>query len=184
MQTTKFEKLRMKEDGQFIDFYTKLQDLVSSKLGLGDPLKSEAVVKKILRSLPERFRPKVTTIKESKYIDKLVVEELVGFLQTFEMTLRPSATKKGVALKVEELSSPKENFDDKVAFITKGFRKFYKKNAKNFRRKFSSKKSKDSSRKKEVPIEEVISTNAKGKVIMLPIVPIRNINLKVKIKRL
>lgn len=52
------------------------------------------------------------------------------------MTIRPSAKKKGVALKVEEVTSLEENFDDEVAFITKGFRKFYKKNDKKFRRKF------------------------------------------------
>ena len=48
----------MEEDEQFIDFYTKLQDLVNSKAGLEDPLKSEAIVRKILRSLPGRFRSK------------------------------------------------------------------------------------------------------------------------------
>lgn len=36
MLTTKSEELRMKEDEQFIDFYTKLQDLVNFKAGLGD----------------------------------------------------------------------------------------------------------------------------------------------------
>lgn len=77
------------------------------------------------------------------------------------MTFRTSAKKKGIALKVEELTSPEENFDDEVAFITKGFRKFYKKNGKNFRKKFSSKMSKDSSRRKEVPIEEVICYECK-----------------------
>ena len=106
MLTTKFEDLKMEEDEQFIDFYTRLQDLVNSKVGLGDPLKLEAIVRKILRSLPERFRPKVTTIEESKDIDTLVVEELVGYLQTFKITLRPSAKKKGVTLKVEELLNP------------------------------------------------------------------------------
>ena len=77
MLTTKFEELRMDEDEQFIDFYTKLQDLVNFKASLGDPLKSEVIVRKILRSLLEKFRPKVTAIEESKDIDKLVVEELI-----------------------------------------------------------------------------------------------------------
>lgn len=110
MLTTKFEKLKMEEDEQFIDFCTKLQDLVNSKAGLGDPLKLEAIVRKILGSLTKRFRPNVTSIKESKGINTLVVEEPMGSLQTFEMTLRPSAKKKGVALKVKELSSPEKKF--------------------------------------------------------------------------
>lgn len=101
MLTTKFEELRIEEDEYFINFYTKLQNLVNSRAGLGDPLKSDVIVKKILRSLPERFRPQVTTIEKRKYIDTIVVEELVGSLQTF----KPNAKKKGVALKAEELSS-------------------------------------------------------------------------------
>lgn len=162
MLTTKFKELRMEQDEQFIAFYTKLQDLVNSKDSLGDPLKLEAIVKKILSSLLERFRQKVTPIEERKDIDKLVVEELIGSLQTFEMTLRPSAKKKGITLKVEELTNSKENSDNKVAFITKSFRIFYKKNTKNFRRKFPSKMTKNSSRRKEVPIEEVIYYECKG----------------------
>lgn len=109
---------------------------MKSKADLRDPLKSELIVRKILRSFAERFRSKVTAIKESKDIDKLVVEELVGSLQTFKMTLRPNTKKKGIDLKVEELTSPEKNSDDEVAFITKGFRKFYKKNTKNFRENF------------------------------------------------
>lgn len=80
MLTTKLEEIRMEEDEQFIDFYTKLQDLVNSKESLGDPLKSEVLVRKILKSLPERFSSKVTAIEKNKYIGKLVVEELVGSL--------------------------------------------------------------------------------------------------------
>jgi len=30
--------------------------------------------------LPERFRIKVTTIEESKYLEEMKIEELVGFL--------------------------------------------------------------------------------------------------------
>lgn len=48
MLTTKFEEIRMEEDEQFIDFYTKLKDLMNSKAGLGDPLKSKVIVERYL----------------------------------------------------------------------------------------------------------------------------------------
>ena len=48
------------------------------------------VVRKILRSLSARFRPKVTAIKESKDIDSMRVDELVGSIQTYELTLLKS----------------------------------------------------------------------------------------------
>lgn len=38
--------------------------------------------RKVLRSFPERFQAKVTAIEESKDIDALKIEELVGSLQT------------------------------------------------------------------------------------------------------
>ncbi len=38
MLTSRFEELKMEEDEQFIDFYTKLQDIVNGKAGLGKPI--------------------------------------------------------------------------------------------------------------------------------------------------
>lgn len=38
--------------------------------------------RKVLRSFPERFQAKVTAIEESKDIDALKIEDLVGSLQT------------------------------------------------------------------------------------------------------
>lgn len=64
------------------------------------------IVGKILRSLPERFRPKVTVIEEVKDIDTIVVEELVSPLQTFEMTFKTNIKKKGVPLELKTLPTP------------------------------------------------------------------------------
>jgi hypothetical protein len=36
--------------------------------------------------LPEHFRIKVTTIEESKDVEEMKIEELVGSLQTYEMS--------------------------------------------------------------------------------------------------
>jgi len=40
--------------------------------------------------LPERFRIKVTTIEETKDLESMKIEELVGFLQTYEYSLLQS----------------------------------------------------------------------------------------------
>ena len=45
------------------------------------------IVRKVLRSLPERFHAKITAIEESKDIDKIPLTELVGNLQTYELAL-------------------------------------------------------------------------------------------------
>ena len=44
-------------------------------------------MRKVLRSLPERFHAKITTIEESKDIDKIPLTELVGNRQTYELGL-------------------------------------------------------------------------------------------------
>ncbi|RVX20532.1 hypothetical protein CK203_002544 [Vitis vinifera] len=65
------------------------------------------------RSLPERFRAKVTAIEESKDVDSLKIDELVGSLQTFEMTLVSPRKAKGIALKsIKEESLSSESEDD------------------------------------------------------------------------
>ncbi|RVW93457.1 hypothetical protein CK203_035031 [Vitis vinifera] len=87
MLTARFETIRMEDHEKFGEFHAKLMDIMNSSFNLGEPIPNSKVVRKILRSLPERFSAKVTTIEESKDVDSLKVDELVGSLQTFEITL-------------------------------------------------------------------------------------------------
>ncbi|RVW33960.1 hypothetical protein CK203_100753 [Vitis vinifera] len=84
MLTSRFETIRMEDHENFGEFHAKLMDIVNSSFNLGGLILKSKVVRKILRSLPERFRAKVTIIKESKGVDFLKVDELVGSLQTFD----------------------------------------------------------------------------------------------------
>ena len=70
MFTTKFEELKMGDDESFDSFYGKLNEIVISKLNLGEKIEDAKVVRKILRSLTESFQAKVTAIKESKDLDQ------------------------------------------------------------------------------------------------------------------
>ena len=78
MLTTWFEKLKMSEDESFDSFYSKLNEVVVSKFNLGEKMGDSKIVRKILRSLPENFRVKVTAIEESKDLDDIKVQELIG----------------------------------------------------------------------------------------------------------
>ena len=60
MLTTKFEELKIGDDESFDSFYGKLNEIVIVKLFLGEKIKDAKVVRKILRSLPESFRAKVS----------------------------------------------------------------------------------------------------------------------------
>ena len=70
----------MKEDESFDEFYAKLKDIVNSAFNLAKTIPELKIVRKVLRSLPERFYAKITTIEESKDIDKIPLIELVGNL--------------------------------------------------------------------------------------------------------
>ena len=87
MLTTWFEELKMSEDESFNSFYGKLNEVVIRKLNLGEKMEVSKLVRKILRSLSESFRAKVTTIEERKDLEEIKVQELIGSLQTYELTL-------------------------------------------------------------------------------------------------
>jgi len=83
--TTRFEELKMSEDESLDSFYSKLNEVVIGKFNLGEKMKDLKVVRKILHSLSKSFHAKVTAIKESKDLDEIKVQELIGFLQTYEL---------------------------------------------------------------------------------------------------
>ena len=78
--TSKFESIRMSDDEFFDEFYAKLNDMVNSAYNSGEIYDQPKIVRKILRSLTENFRPKVTAITESKDVDSIPVDELVESL--------------------------------------------------------------------------------------------------------
>ena len=67
--TTNFEKIKMEKDESFDEFYAKLKDIVNSTFNLGETIPKPKIVRKVLRSLSERFHAKITVIEESKDID-------------------------------------------------------------------------------------------------------------------
>ena len=77
MLTTRFEELKMSEDESFDSFYGKLNGVVVSKFNLGEKTKDSKIVRKILRSLPESFRAKVTAIEESKDLNDIKVQDIL-----------------------------------------------------------------------------------------------------------
>ena len=128
MLTTRFEELKMSEDESFDSFYSKLNEVVVSKFNLGEKTEDSKIVRKILRSLPESFRAKVTTIEESMDLDDIKVQELIGSLQTYELLLPIQRKSKSLALKTinERMevhdSSDEDVVEKDVAYLVKNFR--------------------------------------------------------------
>ena len=130
--TKSFKEIKMEEDESFDEFYAKLKDIVNLAFNLGKTIPEPKIMRKVLRSLPERFHAKITMIKESKDIDKIPLTELVSNLQTYELGLTrigKSGKSKSMALKAKS-SDMDESSDDKnskmKSYITRQFKKFMK----------------------------------------------------------
>ena len=104
----------MEEDESFDEFYAKLKDIVNSAFNLRETILEPKIVRKVLRSMPERFHAKITAIEESKDIDKIPLIKLVGNLQTYELGLariEKLSKSKSMALKTKS-SETDESSDD------------------------------------------------------------------------
>ena len=98
------------------EFYTKLNDIVNFAYNLGEVYDQSKIVRKIFRSLTENFRPKVTAITESKDVDSIPVDELVGSLQSYELDLPKTSKSKSMDLKsVDDVDVG--GFDDELSAI-------------------------------------------------------------------
>ena len=115
----------MSDDECFDEFYAKLNDIVNSAYNFGEIYDQSKIVRKILRSLTENFRPKVTAITESKDVDSIPVDELVRSFQSYELDLPNTNKSKSMALKLVDGNG----FDDdlsstEIPYLAKIFRNF------------------------------------------------------------
>jgi len=131
MLVHQYELVKMKGDESIEEMYSRFQTLVSRLQILKKSYVVSDHVSKILRSLPARWRPKVTAIEEAKDLNTLSVEDLVSSLKVHELSLNehesakksksialPSKGKSSKALKViesEEEESPDGDSDEDLA---------------------------------------------------------------------
>lgn len=128
--------------------YDWFTNIVRGLKALGKYFPNAQLVKKLLYNLPKSWRPKVTTIEEATNLNTLKLDELVGSLLTYEVTLkhenkrggaRKEDTKKmNIVLKSslqEEEKSEKEESEENedIAMLVKMFSKFMKRNYKGRR---------------------------------------------------
>ena len=124
----RFEEIKLEEDESFNEFYTELKDIVNSAFNLGETNPEPKIVRKVLRSLPERFHAKITAIEELKDIDKIPLIKLVGNLQIYELGLSrigKSNKSKSMALKAKSSDTDKSSNDEDSkmkSYITRQFK--------------------------------------------------------------
>ncbi|GAA0164800.1 hypothetical protein LIER_20350 [Lithospermum erythrorhizon] len=91
-------------------------------------MNNEKLVRKVLRTLPKRFGHKVTAIEEAQDLTTMSLDELIGNLATFEISLNEgdSSKKKSIALKVSSEDVNDEDLGETINMLTKFFNKTLK----------------------------------------------------------
>nr|GEW59453.1 hypothetical protein [Tanacetum cinerariifolium] len=127
--------------------------IVITHQAVDESFSSHNHVRKFLRALPTKWRPKVTTIEESNDLSTLLLDELTGNLKVYEVVLekdsKASKSKKekykSLALKCKKVSSDEEascsDSDDQVdPMAVRDFKKFFRGRGKFVRQPYDDKK--------------------------------------------
>jgi hypothetical protein len=58
---------------------------VNAIIGLGEEIEESLIVQKVLRYLPMRFNPKISTLEERSDLNSIRMDEMHGIFTTYEM---------------------------------------------------------------------------------------------------
>ncbi|MQM09186.1 hypothetical protein Taro_042052 [Colocasia esculenta] len=94
---TKYERFQMQQGESITQMYSRFTDITNGLAGLGKTYQMGDMVRKILRSLPASWTPKVTAIEEANDLKIMSLEKLIGSLIAHEINmerLRESSSRK------------------------------------------------------------------------------------------
>nr|GEX61370.1 zf-CCHC domain-containing protein/DUF4219 domain-containing protein/UBN2 domain-containing protein [Tanacetum cinerariifolium] len=145
-----YERILMYEsiDSAFARFNTSITSLKA----LDEGYSSKNYVRKFLRALQLKWKAKVTSIKESKDLTSLSLDELIGNLKVHEMIIKKASEivkakgeRKSLALKANKESSDEEcltsgSEDEEYAMAVRDFKKFFKRRGRFVRQPLNNKK--------------------------------------------
>ncbi|XP_031111872.1 uncharacterized protein LOC116015845 [Ipomoea triloba] len=132
MVQTQFENLKMEEEEDITQFNGRILEIAGEAYNLGEPIPENRLVKKVLRSLPERFMMKVTAIQESKDLNTCKLSDLMGNLKTYELEMLQNKKPNGKAIALQSkqdtnLDEDTEKMEESIALLTKTFNRVLKK---------------------------------------------------------
>ncbi|GKA95961.1 retrovirus-related pol polyprotein from transposon TNT 1-94 [Tanacetum coccineum] len=118
-----YEQFVISEDESIDSAFARFNTIITSLKALDEGYSSKNYVRKFLRALHPKWRAKVTTIKESKDLTSLSLDELIG-------NLKDSSDKE---------SSTSGSEDEKYAMAVRDFKKFFKKRGRFVRQPWNDK---------------------------------------------
>ena len=116
MHKGQFESLKMKEEENIAKYLLRVDEIVNTIKGLGEELDDKTTVQKVLRLLPMRYDPKLSTLEDRKNIDKLTMDELHGIITSYEMRTGQEKPSKGeIAFKVSKGTKNHEHVSNEIS---------------------------------------------------------------------
>ncbi|KAG9453143.1 hypothetical protein H6P81_006047 [Aristolochia fimbriata] len=125
----------MEKDKTIAEYDARIRDIANERFTLGRKIPEAEQVQKVLRSLTEKFAVKVAAIEECKDLDTMKYDDLMGSLRSYEMNIEAKKKREArIALQVSKKASvttpstlvSKEELEEKIALLTRGFNKAFK----------------------------------------------------------
>ncbi|GJZ61118.1 hypothetical protein Tco_0617255 [Tanacetum coccineum] len=139
----KYEEFIISDDETIDCAFARFNTIITSLKALDESFLSRNHVRKFLRALPTKWRPKVTAIEESKDLLTLPLDELISNRKVYEVVLEKgletSRNKKenykSLALKArkvlsEEEATSSDSNDEQYAMALRDFKKFFRRKGK------------------------------------------------------
>jgi len=104
----------MNEEESIATYFLHVDDIFSTIRGFGEEINETIIVQKVLRTIPSRFNPKISSIKELNNVDKLTMDELNGILTKYEIGIEHD--------KPTKLSRKEESFKESKKINTKEYK--------------------------------------------------------------
>jgi hypothetical protein len=117
----------MKEDETIGKYFLRVEELVNAMKELGEKIEEPSLVQKILRSLLDRFNPKISAIEKLNDIKTLEFDKILGTLTAYEMRIfkdKPTSREASFKEDKHEDSEPNEIETKFVKRLKKGSGKY------------------------------------------------------------
>ncbi|GKC41518.1 zf-CCHC domain-containing protein [Tanacetum coccineum] len=141
-------------EGSIDNAFAKFNTIITSLKALDKGFSSKNYVRKFLRALHPKWRAKVTTIKESKNLTTLSLDELIGNLKIYEEVIKKDSEtfknkreqSRSIALKArkessDEDSSTSDSEDEEYAMAVRNFKKFFKRQGRFVKQPYEERRS-------------------------------------------
>jgi hypothetical protein len=99
----------MKEDEDITAYFLQVNETVNAIIGLGEEIEESVIVQKVLKSIPMRFNPNMSSLEERLDLNSISMDELHGIFTAYDMrTKQKNLDVREAAFKASKRSNQKK----------------------------------------------------------------------------